>query len=596
MMSNDARGHGAPGEILSDGAAEAAAESRRQFDAWLDRFFSFYYRLNPVDATFIGVHDYDDSLPKRSARNREEAVSTAVDLQRQDGRLPRAGGFTPNKVIDGILAPRALAILVRELRGNHFWSKNPALHTGEAVFSVIALFQRDAEPLADRVQAAIARMHGIPGFLRAAREDAGPAPADWTKRAAREARAAIAYFGNGVRLLSENRRVDDSGFLAAADVARTAFEEHLVWLEDDLISRPSEDYACGREAFEGYLHSGHLLATSRGVTWVEDQGRESLKEATAALERLAAAMDPNLTWRELLATAADDHPTSDAYYGTYRRVWEEARQAAVDADLITWPDYPIDYVPIPRSDREAAEGLYYLHYRCPAPYGREEVHRYLVTPVEPEMPAAEQERRLRAANNPTIKLNHVVHHGGLGHHVQNWHAFRAPSRIGRIAGVDGASRIAMFCAGTLVEGWACYATDLMEEIGALTPVESLVHAHGRLRMAARAVADAAFHTGRMSLDETAAFYEREAAMSPAAARAEAVKNSMFPGAAMMYLIGTDAIHDLRAEIQAREGSAFSLRSFHDRFLSYGAIPVSLIREAMLGQLAPGSEGTPDPAV
>jgi uncharacterized protein (DUF885 family) len=70
-------------------------------------------------------------------------------------------------------------------------------------------------------------------------------------------------------------------------------------------------------------------------------------------------------------------------------------------------------------------------------------------------------------------------------------------------------------------------------------------------------------------------------MPAAAARGEAVKNSMFPGAAMMYLIGTNAIHDLRHALATREGSAFSLRAFHDRFLDCGAIPVSLITAAML---------------
>jgi uncharacterized protein (DUF885 family) len=70
-------------------------------------------------------------------------------------------------------------------------------------------------------------------------------------------------------------------------------------------------------------------------------------------------------------------------------------------------------------------------------------------------------------------------------------------------------------------------------------------------------------------------------MNATAAKGEAVKNSMFPGAAMMYLIGTDAIHDLRRTMTARQGAEFSLRAFHDRFLSYGAIPVSLIAESML---------------
>ena len=69
-------------------------------------------------------------------------------------------------------------------------------------------------------------------------------------------------------------------------------------------------------------------------------------------------------------------------------------------------------------------------------------------------------------------------------------------------------------------------------------------------------------------------------MSPEAARAEAVKNALFPGAAMIYLIGQNAIRDLRREIAAREGNVFSLRRFHDRFLSYGSIPVSVIAAHM----------------
>jgi uncharacterized protein (DUF885 family) len=66
-----------------------------------------------------------------------------------------------------------------------------------------------------------------------------------------------------------------------------------------------------------------------------------------------------------------------------------------------------------------------------------------------------------------------------------------------------------------------------------------------------------------------------------AAWGEAVKNSMFPGAAVIYLLGTDAIHRLRRELSARKGPGFTLRAFHDEFLSFGSIPVSLIAEEMM---------------
>jgi uncharacterized protein (DUF885 family) len=65
-------------------------------------------------------------------------------------------------------------------------------------------------------------------------------------------------------------------------------------------------------------------------------------------------------------------------------------------------------------------------------------------------------------------------------------------------------------------------------------------------------------------------------MSEAVATAEAVKNSMFPGTALMYWLGTRTILALRNRERARLGAAFTLRGFHDRLLSWGAVPVPLV--------------------
>ena len=188
---------------------------------------------------------------------------------------------------------------------------------------------------------------------------------------------------------------------------------------------------------------------------------------------------------------------------------------------------------------------------------------------------------LKAANNSVIKLNHVVHHAALGHHVQNWYANnKAQSRIGQIAAVDVASRLAFFCAGTLAEGWATYSVSLMDEANFLTALESYSLHHARLRACARAIVDVGIHTGKLTLDQARNFYAARVAMSESAARAEAVKNTMFPGAAMMYLIGSDAIVNLRNEMKSKHGAAFNLKNFHDALLSHGSIPVPLIAQSM----------------
>jgi len=69
-------------------------------------------------------------------------------------------------------------------------------------------------------------------------------------------------------------------------------------------------------------------------------------------------------------------------------------------------------------------------------------------------------------------------------------------------------------------------------------------------------------------------------MSQDAARGEAVKNSMFPCTALMYWLGTQSVRNLRLVTERRLGSAFSLKRFHDEFLSFGSIPVPLIAELM----------------
>jgi hypothetical protein len=327
------------------------------------------------------------------------------------------------------------------------------------------------------------------------------------------------------------------------------------------------------------LARGHLVTDPlddllRGAT-------DALDEATARLDEMAR---PHGGWPAVQELLASDHAPADKYLACLERKWRACKDASDAHDLVTWPDAPLRYHEIPAHTRETAPHLYYLNYRSPAPFDAFGVFDYVVPPIG-GLPPDEVEAKLRGMNHSVMMLNHVVHHGAIGHHVQNHHAYRGASRVGRAAAVDTASRIAMFGGGSLAEGWACYVCDLMDEIGFLKPLERIAQQHTRVRIAARAVADLSIHTGKMTVPQAAWLYEDRAHMAQAAARAEAVRNSMYPGTAVMYWIGTKGIHQLRAQVSARQGAAFSLRRFHDRLLSYGAIPVAMIARLMLAEEA-----------
>jgi len=70
-------------------------------------------------------------------------------------------------------------------------------------------------------------------------------------------------------------------------------------------------------------------------------------------------------------------------------------------------------------------------------------------------------------------------------------------------------------------------------------------------------------------------------MTPKAALNEVVKNSAFPCTGSMYLLGLDGIMTLRSEIARKEGSNFNIKRFHNSLLSFGSIPVSVIKQEMM---------------
>jgi hypothetical protein len=555
---------------------------------WLDRFFASYFRHRPVNATFIGVHDWDDRLPDFSEQG---AGDTLADMQAllagsdrlPDGREPEAESpsehQTDFEALDRRLARGFLRTQIWEYQSSHFHRGNPSLYTGEAVFGLMSLFLTDFAPLAERIEVARERMEAIPTVLAQGRENVRQAPAAWTRRAMRECTGALAFLGGGVEKLSTQNPVAGPGFLKSAEKAAAAFQDFQRYLETDLLLYPVDSWACGEEALSLYLRQGHFL------TQDPDEIVAYAESVSAETEASLVGLETDI--KDALSRLATLHPSVDEYYGRYQKMWDSVRETAEEQSLLTWPDFPIRYVPRPEWAREAAPFLYFLFYRSPAAFNRPPVHDYLVKPIDITMPPEQQEESLRATNDSVIKLNHVIHHGSIGHHVQNWHAFRSRSRIGQIAAVDCASRIAMFCGGTMAEGWACYATDLMSDAGALTPLEQIAELQGRKRMAARSVVDVRLHQGGLTLEQAADYYVEHAGMDAKAAHGEAVKNSMFPGAAVIYLLGTDAIHDLRKELSVRSGDGFDLRRFHDDFLSYGSIPVSLIAAEMKEKAGPG---------
>ena len=550
--------------------------------AALDRFFEHYYRRRPVNATFTGMHAYDAQLPDWSREGLkaldDEMRGLHAELALTHAAPDKAHHYRDDvELLDAELARAFLEIQLAENASTHGVRGNPALWTGESIFSVVALMIREFAALDDRLHAATARLEAIPAFLAQARETMGDSalPAEWTARALRECdgatilltRGVVAWLASGAHAPTHATKLR-----AASARALESFHHYAVWLRAQPVALESTT-ACGPALYDLLLARGHQCHRSRGDL-LED-ARARLADERATLDRMLR--ETAGSWKDAQEQLATDHPAPDDYLTAFARTWIACHDRTIERDVVSWPDWPIRYVPFPEWTREAAPYLYYLYYRSPAPLDQNDTYAYVVPPL----PSAGFEQHLRAWNHSVIKLNHVVHHGGIGHHVQNWHAYhRARSLVGRVAAVDCANRIGMFSAGTMAEGWACYATELMNEEEFFTPLERISQQHSRLRFLARAIVDIEFHQGTFTFDDAIRFFQGAVDMDASVARAEVVKCSMFPGTAVMYWIGTQGILDLRAALRRTRGARFTLRSFHDELLGFGSIPVPLIARIM----------------
>ncbi|MFC6667341.1 DUF885 family protein [Deinococcus radiopugnans] len=134
-----------------------------------------------------------------------------------------------------------------------------------------------------------------------------------------------------------------------------------------------------------------------------------------------------------------------------------------------------------------------------------------------------------------------------------------------------------------MEGWACYAEDLLLEApGFYTPQEELLLKQFEFRNAACCLADIRLHTGQWTLAQMRAFYRDEVGFAPGRVWAETTRNSIYPATRLMYWLGTQVIRELRAELD------LAPQVFHDRLLSYGCAPVTLIADEMRRQHPQGT--------
>lgn len=536
----------------------------------IQEYLTFIFKSDPIRATQVGIHDYDDSLGDLS----QDAI--AEDATRRRDFLRRVEAISPNGLnaderMDLRVAIIDLETSLRRHDDLRIWERAPYWYLERLGGGLSALMSRNFAPAEERGRRLLARLQQVPAYLNTAQSNlTDQAPPVYVDMGLTSTRGMTQFINEAVLgfagALPSALQADINQATAQAQTALAGFGDFL----RDLRGQAKGNFACGPEHFDFLLKRFHLLDLDHRSLY--EFGLERMAEDKENIEAYARALDPNRTWAEQIERVKDNHPQPEQFKDSYGHEMMLAKQHCIEQDLITIPPGEICHMVWLPGYLRASLPIAVMGTSPSFEPGLES--DWLITPLDPQATPERQKQHMRE-NCYAFARSIALHEIYPGHHLQKVHH--------KLATQNSPIR-RYFSSPVFGEGWGLYTEDLFEETGFIhEPDVMLFKLRNALWRSARVVIDTGLHTRDMAFDEAVALLRDEVSMLTHMAEGEVRRytthnNPTYPSS---YLVGKTLIQTLRAQWREKMGAAYSLKAFHDKLLSYGSPPVKLIAERML---------------
>jgi uncharacterized protein (DUF885 family) len=528
------------------------------------------YRRAPTQATYLGIHKYDDKLEDYS----RQAVGAWVEAARRfrsqlDGIDPAT--LTLGKQLDREQLMHSLDSRVLTLDVIRPWAKDPDTYSSGVTNTAYIMIKRSFAPLDQRLKLLIEREKLMPEAFTEARTNLDNPPRVYVEIAIQQIDGNREFFKDAVT--GAFKDVKDAALMAEFKKANTAviaaLMDYKTWLQKDLLPRAKGEFAFGAETYRKKLAADEMIDTP--LDELLKIAETNLRQNQAAFAEAAKKIDPAKTPSEVLALVEKDHPPADKLLST--------SQGTLDALAAFITDHHI--ATIPKSERARVEetppflrATTFASMDTPGPFEKVATEAYYnVTLPDPKWPRAEAEDYMRGWYYPLIS-NVSVHEVWPGHYLQFLYAKDFPSDTRKVFGANSNS-----------EGWAHYCEQMMIDEGfhADDPKYRLAQLQDALLRNARFIVGIRMHTQGMTLEQAREFFVKEG-YQPAKVAESETKRGTSDATYGYYTMGKLMILKLRDDYKAKMGPQYTLQGFHDAYIKLGPLPLPLMRRAMLGDI------------
>lgn len=560
-------------------AAPAWAAPDDDLGTLMDEVWASALRENPVMATRVGVHDYDDRIFDLSLAAEDRRAAEAQAYRDRLQAIPQdqlsPAGQTNYGILDRLLG--------ETIEGNGFgqrvmlFTTYSGWHQNFAGLASALSFQTPAD-----FESYLTRLSLYPmindeaiAISTQAVEQGYTLPCAVLDGYERSISGVIGDDPLASRFYEPFNRPRPTGVSeeAFADYAARArqiittilapeYAEHLEWYLN--VYQPACREEVGISAQEGgadyyAFRVRQMTTTDLTAQEIHDIGLSEVDRIRAEMEEVTA--EAGFGTRE----AYIEHLRTDPQY--YAETPEELMAAvalqAKELDglmptmFATLPRLPYGIRAIPD---EIAEGTTTAYYSPGSPESGIAGTYYVNTSLLDQRPLWEI---------PALS----AHEGVPGHHNQI--ALQQEIEMHPLR-----QNLAFFTAFT--EGWGLYSERIGIEMGIYdTPAENMGRLSYEMWRACRLVVDTGIHALGWSKEQAIAFMSENTALTDANIEAEVNRYISWPGQALGYKIGELRIRELREMAENALVDDFDVREFHDVVLGQGSVPLDVLERQVV---------------
>jgi uncharacterized protein (DUF885 family) len=563
----------------------AGEDPKKRLDSLIADAWEFGLVENPLLATAVGDHRFDDRLPSMTKADLDRR---AVHSRQFLDRLLEIdiGGLAPADRISARMLERELR---DDLEAHRFGDWRLPLTSDSGFHTGIALMPREVPTATVRdVENYVARLRAIPAYfdqevalMREGLRTGFTMPRvvlegyDATIRTHAEAAPEKSVFWAPFDALpatlppAEKERLRSAGRAAIAQAVLPAYGSFLDFFTREYLpgaraTTAAADLPDGKAYYEWRVRSYTTLDTTADD--VHALGLREVERIRGEMQEVIAQVGFPGSFEAFLQQLRTD----PRFYA--RSPEELLKQAAwiakrMDGKLPSLfrrlPRQPYGVEPVPPDIAPKYTGGRYV----PAPLDGTRAGTYWVNTYALE-------------SRPLYTLEALTLHEAVpGHHLQI-------ALAKELEGLPPFRRHAYVDA--FGEGWGLYSERLGLEAGFYTdPYNNFGRLTYEMWRACRLVVDTGLHAWSWSRDKAIEFMTARTALSRHEIETEVDRYISWPGQALAYKMGELKIRELRARAEKALGDRFDVRAFHDAVLENGTVPLTILEERIDAFIAAG---------